>query len=504
MNVLAAAGVEFTAVVGHSSCEIGAVYAAGYLSAQDAIRVAYYRGFYAHLARGSGGTRGKMMAVGMGLAQAVEFCNAVDGGAELKVAASNSTTSCTLAGDADVVDEAKRRLDQNGTFARVLAVDTAYHSHHMQPCAAPYLEALRNCGVKALKPADDQTRRKKCQWYSSVWGANGRSRSFDDQHGIKLLSGQYWVDNLTSTVQFSQALSRALSEESHVLDLVLEIGPHPTLNGLSCEVIKALTGILLPYAGVLKRGQGATEAFADTLGLIWTSFPSPSSMFITLEGMHRAFTTGSQHYPAILKGLPTYPWDHDSLIWRESAASRLFRNPQSSPRHELLGSPTTVGEQHGRREVHWRHVLRLNELPWISGHTIQGEVLFPATGYLTMAYEAAVRLLVDDDNNHHAAQQQVRLVELHDIEMVRAMGLQPNPDSAGLEVLFTVHVTSQSNSLLTAEVACYSGDISPAVANNKLSPGLTAHFHGGVRLWLGPPNPHALPARTRPLLPMHA
>jgi hypothetical protein len=51
----------------------------------------------------------------------------------------------------------------------------------------------------------------------------------------------------------------------------------------------------------------------------------------------------------------------------------------------------------------------------VSGHTIQGEVLFLATGYVTMAYEAAVRL-VDD-------QQTLRLVELHDIEIVRTMGM---------------------------------------------------------------------------------
>lgn len=96
--------------------------------------------------------------------------------------------------------------------------------------------------------------------------------------------------------------------------------------------------------------------------------------------------------PSILKGLPTYPWDHDSLNWRESRASRLFRS--APPPHELLGRPTILDEN-GRREVHWRQIFKLRELPWVSGHIIQGKVLFPATGYLTMAYEAAVRL-VDD------------------------------------------------------------------------------------------------------------
>ena len=260
-DVLYEIGVVFVAVVGHSSGEIGAAYAAGYLNARDAIRIAYYRGFHSHLAQGPDGKRGKMMAVGMNLDKALAFCDEFDSGATLKVAASNSLTSCTLAGDGDAIDEAKRRLDQQNIFARTLAVDTAYHSHHMLPCAAPYLESLRKCDIR---PLDDK--RKSVEWYSSVWGANGRSRSFDDGYGVELLKGQYWVDNLNNTVQFSQALIRAASEQPYPLDFVLEIGPHPALKGPSSEVLKSLTGVSVPYSGILKRAEGAVEAFADGLG----------------------------------------------------------------------------------------------------------------------------------------------------------------------------------------------------------------------------------------------
>ncbi|KAI1116440.1 hypothetical protein F5Y14DRAFT_64470 [Nemania sp. NC0429] len=71
--------IEFSALVGYSSGEIGASYAAGYLSATDAIRVAYYGGVHSHLAQGPGGKRGRMMAVGMSLAQATTFCSEFDG-----------------------------------------------------------------------------------------------------------------------------------------------------------------------------------------------------------------------------------------------------------------------------------------------------------------------------------------------------------------------------------------------------------------------------------------
>ncbi|POR35115.1 Polyketide synthase [Tolypocladium paradoxum] len=479
VDVLHAAGIEFAAVVGHSSGEIGAAYAAGYLDANDAIRIAYYRGVHSLLAQGPAGKRGKMMAVGMSFDQASRFCS--EFGGALAVAASNSQTSCTLSGDAEAIQEAKSRLEEKGTFARVLAVDTAYHSHHMQPCAAPYLESMRQCGIQVQKGP------KRCPWYSSVWGSNGRSRSFDNADGL-LLEGQYWVDNLTRPVLFSQALARAVNEDQR-FDLALEVGPHPALKGPSSETIKTLTGLSLPYSGALQRGQSAVEAFADALGLVWKSFSSPRPI-ITFDGIRRAFASDKPQKLAVLKGLPAYSWDHASLLWKESRASRIFRT-QSQPRHELLGHAVTHGEG-SRREVHWKQVVRLNELPWLRGHRIQGEVLFPASGYLAMSYEAAMRL-VDD-------QQSVRLVEVHDIDIVRVMSLEE--DSSGLELLFTVRVMSQSESCIAAEVACYSGAVDAAQPLDTPQTGLTAHFSGGLRLWLGQPHKNALPRRTEPLLPM--
>ncbi|KAL4861815.1 hypothetical protein BDV12DRAFT_207764 [Aspergillus spectabilis] len=270
VDVLHAAGVEFSAVVGHSSGEIGAAYAAGYLSATDAIRVAHYRGVHTKLAQGPQGKRGKMMAVGMSLQQATAFCS--EFGDALAVAASNSQTSCTLAGDAEAIDDAHARLQANGTFARVLQIDTAYHSHHMKPCGTPYLESMKQCGVKVQQHRG--LKQQQCNWYSSVWGPNGRSRSFDQGADSQLLEGQYWVDNMTQAVLFSQALARALNEDQS-FDFALEVGPHPALKGPSSEIIKMLTGHSLPYSGVLKRGQNAVASFADALGLMWTSFPSP-------------------------------------------------------------------------------------------------------------------------------------------------------------------------------------------------------------------------------------
>lgn len=485
VDVLRAAGVQFAGVVGHSSGEIGAAYAAGYLDAHDAIRIAYLRGLHSKLAQGPDGRRGKMMAVGMSLDQANVFC--AEFGSALKMAASNSARSCTLAGDAPAIDAAREKLEAAGTFARVLQVDTAYHSHHMLPAAQPYLDSLKKCGIKIHKGLGES-----CPWYSSVWGSNGRSRSFTDPEETAALKGQYWVDNLTNTVLFNQAVQRAIGE-GHVFDLALEVGPHPALKGPATETITNMTGVGLSYSGVLKRGEADLEVFADALGLLWKTFPLQSGRpLVGFENAQRAFGTSEKgnRWPAILKDLPSYPFDHDTVYWKESRASALFRT-QSQSRHQLLGHATTFGSGM-RREVHWRQVLRLAEIPWLRGHRIQGEYLLPATGYVTMAYEAAVRLV--------SAAQQLRLVELHDIDIFRALNLEP--DSSGTEVLFTVRVTDQSDDVITARWACYSApvDVEHGHGLGDAPAQADAHAEGFMRLVLGAPAHDVLPQRTEPAL----
>lgn len=488
VDVLYAAGIKFSAVVGHSSGEIAAAYAAGYLNSSDAIRVAYYRGLHSHLARGPEGRRGKMMAVGMSLDQARRYCYA-EFCDSLVVAASNSQTSCTLAGNAEAVEIAKARLDEKGIFARVLVVDTAYHSHHMRPCAAPYLQSLEKCAIKVRGGG-----RGRCSWYSSVWGADGRSRSFDDNDDdAPLLGGQYWIDNLTQPVLFDQALTRAFNEDQ-CFDLVLEVGPHPALAGPISDTIKALTSVSLPYSGLLKRGQSALESFADAMGLLWKTFLSERRL-VAFDRVRQPFGCDKRQTKLrILKDLPNYSWDHSNIIWKESRASRAFRT-HSQARHELLGHAVTHGEG-SRCQVLWKQVLRLNEVSWLRGHEIHGQVLFPASGFLAMSYEAAIRLVED--------QELIRLVEIHNVDMVHAMSMEE--DSAGLEVLFTVRITSHSNDCITASLACYSGAVDAVQPLDCLQPGLTAHFSADLRLLLAdePGRNISLPSRPTPVLPMTA
>ncbi|KAI1776647.1 hybrid PKS-NRPS PsoA [Hypoxylon cercidicola] len=480
VDLLRASGITFSAVLGHSSGEIAAVYAAGYLNASDAIRIAYYRGFHAKLV-GNRGKEGKMMAVGMSYEQALEFCEQTKFRGRITAAASNARSSTTLSGDADAIDEAKEALDQQQTFARLLKVDKAYHSHHMQPCAEPYLESLRRCQIQIHALASQPDGKIKCKWYSSVYGPNGRS--IDDSAALK---GQYWVDNLVRPVLFSQALDRAVTEE-HCHDMVLEVGPHPALKGPVSETLKTLTGVDLPYSGVLKRGEDDMTAFSDALGFIWSQFLQTAVPIPDFDGFRNA-CVGDQSAPkpTLVKDLPPYPWVHEMPLWKESRQSKKFRT-RSHAVHELLGTVMTQGDG---QEMRWRNVMKLSEMPWLDGHQFQDQVLYPAAGYVSMAIEAAVRLTGQDENSRP-----VRLVELRDLVIHQAITL--DKEDIGTEVIFVIRVIKRDDNEIRAEYSCYSSDIDGESETVE-----KVNFTGQAVVALGDADPDALPSRVPFKVPM--
>ncbi|PYI33512.1 hypothetical protein BP00DRAFT_366747 [Aspergillus indologenus CBS 114.80] len=425
VDLLRLAGIAPSVVVGHSSGEIAAAYAAGMISAADAIRIAYYRGVHAGLARGPNRQRGAMMAAGMAFDEATEFCE--ERFAErVEVAASNAPGSVTLSGDADAIAEAKGILEARGVFARTLRVDTAYHSAHMIPCSEPYLDSLAGCEIAPREA------REGCVWVSSVHGARMEGYRVDS------LAGEYWNENMVSPVMFATAVEMALSE-AEACDVAIEIGAHPALKGPFLQTAKQVApsgGAALPYAGTLSRGQHDIVAISETLGFLWTHLGATA---VDFPAYRSAFT---DRRPQWVPDLPRYSWDHRQAFWRESTRSANFRS--RGPRHPLLGVRSDEDLDQERR---WAITLRTRELPWLEGHKVEGQVIFPAAAYLVMAMEAAHQLV--------GAGQTVQLLELRDVEIANAIPLPD--DGKGVEVQFTL-VPAPNNTqsaTKTAQWACY-------------------------------------------------
>ena len=459
VDLLRKAGIKFEAVVGHSSGEIGAIYAAGYISARDAIRIAYYRGFHAKLACGPEGKKGAMIAVGTSFEDAQELCELPYFEGRISVAAINSSASVTISGDADAVEETKIIFGDEKKFARVLLVDKAYHSHHMLPCSHAYIRSLKTCGIQVCCPTTSQT-----SWFSSVCDGG-----IEDAN--KRLEDVYWNDNMVNPVLFLQAIEKAFAAKGP-FDLAIEVGPHPALKGPASLNIQGILGESIPYTGLLSRGKNDLEAFADGLGLLWTYLGDTS---VDFDGFNRAISGGAQF--KLLKGLPVYSWEHDRAFWHESRLSRTFRT-RHEPVHELLGRRCPDGT---KEQLQWRNLLSPKEVPWLSGHQLQDQIVFPAAGYVAMALEASKTLI---------EKEKVRLIEVQDFVIHQAMTF--NDDESGVETLFTItNVTRAQQDLIQAGFSFYS-------AVGKEADAMTLMATGRLQITIGEISASLLPPRALP------
>ncbi|KAJ8121482.1 hypothetical protein ONZ43_g2075 [Nemania bipapillata] len=470
VNLLWECGISFSAVVGHSSGEIAAAYAAGVLTASDAILIAYYRGYHARDCKNK--MTGKMMAVSMSPKEAQLFCQQPCFQGKIVVAAENSHSSTTLSGDGEAIEKAKSMLDRKSVFARVLMTDTAYHSHHVDSAREPYSASLKSA---TIRPARDCFR-GACNWYSTVYdwceGQNAAiPTSFD---------AMYWVENLTKPVLFSRAIRAALRENA--FDLALEIGPHTALRGPATETIRAaLGGSSLPYLGPLERNKDALETFSNVLGSIWCHV-SPQSSPVDFAGFKMACDGPESVRPRIQKNLPPYPWDHDRLMIKESRRSKSWRT-RSSAAHELLGYPVSW-TQNG---CHWRKILRLDDVDWLRCHRFQNQALLPASSYLVVAINAALHIAGND--------LPVRMIELQDFVIHNAVAFEESV--SGVELHFSIRVVEDRRAEKVAEFwcSCSNADTASPQFNKDV-------VTGRIAIHVGPETEGLLPRRVIPSLPM--
>lgn len=456
VDLLRAAGIDFSAVVGHSSGEIAAAYAAGLLSAEDAICIAYYRGLHSGSSQGAA-QKGGMMAVGTLAEDAEDLLGFPEFAGRACVAAVNSKQSVTLSGDLDALQEMEVVFGDEEKFTRFLKVDRAYHSHHMKACSAEYLDSLETLTVEVGR--GNQTR-----WFSSVSGSELGENV--------LLKGPYWESNMAKPVLFMQAVDQACTVMKQ-LDLVVEVGPHPALKGPALETIQDRLSCAVPYTGLFQRGVSSITSVADGLGYAWTYLGEGG---VDLQS-YGEFVSG-RLISAPVKGLPTYAWDHQSEYWHESRWGRAVRLRQD-PVNELLGHLTPDSTEHDMR---WRHMLRLSEIPWLSGHRLQNGIIFPAAGYVVSVLEA-VQIL--------CKKSPVKTIELLDLDIVSALMFEH--ENSSMEIIMSLaNISRRNERVIEAEFKYHA-----AAADG--SDDLKLKASGHVRVHLGEPDDAALSAR-RPIL----
>lgn len=354
-------GVLPTAVAGHSSGEIGAAYAAGILSLESCMAIAYYRGVVTiELKKRFPELRGAMMAIGCSKEE-IEPLIAQLTLKDVKIACFNSPESLTISGDEPAIDQLQTMMQQKEMFNRKLQVDVAYHSHHMKLIARSYLEYLQLLDLPKSTPV---------KFHSSLLGRL--------VNGLKL-EPSYWVENLTESVRFSEALASMCGPTGDYktgVNMIVEIGPHSALAGPVKQILKACA-MKIPYASALVRKRDAVETAQELASALFVKGATLNLGAINLQG--------STKLPTLLVDMPRYPWNHQNRYWHESRMTQKHRN-RTTQRNDILG---TLANYSNDLEPIWRNILRIDDLPWLQHHKIQSLTLFPISGFIAMALEAA-------------------------------------------------------------------------------------------------------------------
>lgn len=404
-------GVQVALVVGHSSGEIAAAYAAGALGLRSACRVSYYRGQCASKLRADSMSSrpGAMMSVDLAQSEAGEvlanFNTTCPGQQALYIACTNSPRNVTISGDEASISLFQASLATQNIRTRKLNTGVAYHSPHMTAIAEQYAEKMGflEPPAESLKKSAAQTPKRPIM-ISSVTGEYMRDVA-------TVCTPDYWVRNLLSPVQFTKAMSivstaigrnkpRKLGEPKLDVQDVVEIGPHAALRRpiLDCLDASGVAQSKARYHSVLVRGRPAVQCLLNLVGELYTR--GYAVRVQAANEMCEAQTAGIE--PRFLPDLPSYPFNHTKSYWSESAISRNARRRNGAALHELLGVPVPDWNP---LEPRWRKFFDLNETPWIGHHQVNGRIIFPAAGMVVMAIEGAAQVASREPGKHVTAYQ---------------------------------------------------------------------------------------------------
>ncbi|KAG6281496.1 Type I Iterative PKS [Claviceps purpurea] len=385
-------GINPAAVTGHSSGEIAAAYAAGFITLKTAMAVAFFRGKAATALIRDQKQSGAMLAVGVSSEEAETLIQNNAGGHYATVAAINSPRAVTISGDEVAIENIQKAAEGEGLFVRKLNVQVAYHSRHMQEVADSYLKAIEPFFASQAQLLQKPDRAGAYPLFVS--SVTGHPLNPDVDH----LDASYWIRNLIQPVRFADAVQNMLSPmakkspgddptvKATVPTIIIEVGPHAALKSpikQTSEVLQAKRGRQLAsaftYLPTLLRGSNDKEALLQLAGSLFDLGGTP----IRLGEANQT----DLHNSKVVTGLPGYAWDKSVSYELRPRTTHQELFP-GEPWHSLLGTKlaTDGGKQHA-----YRQVFTIDEIPWLRDHVVAGAVTFPMTGYMSCAIEAARR-----------------------------------------------------------------------------------------------------------------
>lgn len=420
-----------------------------------------------------------MMAIGVSEKQATALLAPFQQDAAsfgISLACINGPDNVTVAGEAPLIDRLHTYLknERKNIFARKLQVPLAYHSRQMEATSAEYVSLVGCLTGPESEFGDDEataeTETKTVPMISSVTGQR--------VDAARLQDAQYWASNMTSPVQFHQALQTMCAQSdaalvkkidrSHrtasVVHHLLEVGPHAALESPIRATLRALPrdrARSVGYSALLRRRQSAIETTLQTVGELFSIGVSVNLRAVNeptgVAGADEHEQEQEQEAPSrsLLVDVPGYPFDHTQRYWHEGRLSRNYRLRPSAP-SELLG---VRSRDWNPADARWGHFLRKAEMPWVEQHGIQGKTLYPAAGMLVMVIEAAKQLVATAKGGRS-----IESYTLQHVSIEAPMDLTHNPN---LEVQTSLRQISERHDALEDGEAAWEFTVRSIVAADE-------------------------------------
>ncbi|KAE8356822.1 hypothetical protein BDV28DRAFT_144737 [Aspergillus coremiiformis] len=436
VDLLVSWDIHPDSVTGHSSGEIAAAYAMGTLTMEDAMTVAYYRGVVASNLQ----IKGAMLALGMSAQESQAYVDKLQSGKAV-VACINSPSSVTISGDLSAIDELEQIVREKQVFSRRLAVEVAYHSHHMELVKDAYLGHIAQVRPQSHEDIAKLPNDRSVSFFSSVTGAEVQPSELGPQYWARNLVGQVkFADSLrtlcfettshrgTFRTQGNKRVKRAGVAQKVSVDILVEVGPHATLAGPIKQTLRddsKLNAAEVLYISVLtRRNNAVTTALTAAATLLCSGYPVDSQAINN--------PIASQDF-RVLVDLPSYAWSHTETHWAESRISKTFRN-RKYPRTDLLGAMDRMSCPF---QPLWRNFIRVSELPWLLDHKIESNIVYPAAGYIVMTIEAFLQ-----HSQHNTTADKVSAIYFRDIAIQSALVIH---ETAAIEIVLSLNQCEDSS-----------------------------------------------------------
>jgi len=336
-------GFSPESVLGHSVGEVAAAEVAGILSRADATRLIFLRSAHQEKVRGLG----RMMVVATDR-ERVETLLQGFSTPGIEIAASNSPTSTSLSGPAELLKSFAKHCRLARIATVPLDIDYPFHSSALDP-----IERGMIADLAGIRP-----RKGTARFISTVTGGELSGEKLD---------ATYWWRNIRGEVHFADAVATAAGGGRRI---IVEIAPRGILTGAVSENLRAL-GIEGEAISTLsqKDTPAAVDLVIGRLMVQGAAF-APEAVF------------GPR--PTLRLSLPHYPFARAdyNLPGTAEAFNAFGKAVLSEARHPLLGARLADGSPE------WRALIDPVIVPYLDDHRVDGGVIVPAAGLIEMALAA--------------------------------------------------------------------------------------------------------------------